>query len=353
MISTLLSFDSRALRRASLALAGVATLAACDNDKALAPNPAQAPDAPSAAILPKIKTGALLISIVDQNNALPTTAGSQFTVQRQGGTAFVATDNAGNDKFAAIGGILLHVLPGKYTVCQLAAPAEYVLPTPAICFPIEVIEGTSTIGDASHVMFTIITAPRVSWVAYDNINGDSIPGFTFTGNSGSGPVVIADNSPLDLDPRGGVFEVKVLTGSSFTVCPNTAPAGYSFPALPQGCVTKAVTAGQTTSIGNMYVRHAYSAYWYVRIDGQISKGSEFKITHATTNTTVHVVDNGANDMQLGGMLYVKLAAAGAYSVCMTKAPEGGALASPTCRRIQVSLGEPGFAGDFDSKAIAW
>lgn len=351
MNARLLSLDVRGRRLSALALAGTALLAACDNDQAVGPNAANQPTA-TAAIM-KAPTGALRITIVDQNNALPSTAGTSFTVSKSGNSLPVA-DNGAADSYLGIGVILIKNLkPGMYSVCQNAAPAEYVLPTPPACQNIEVVPGTSTIGDASHVMFNILTAPRATWVAFDGLNFDTIPGFVFTGNNGSGPVVIADNSALDLDPRGGVFEVKVLSGNSFTVCPGSAPTGYAFPAIPQGCVTKPVTPGQTTSIGNMYVRHAYSAYWYVSIDGQVSKGSEFKITHSATNSTVHVVDNGTNDMQKGVMVYVKLPFAGSYSVCMTTPPEGGALSDPVCKRIQVALGEPGFAGDFVAKAIAW
>lgn len=355
MISTLLSFDRRALRRASLALAGVATITACDNDRTVGPNAANAPVAPATAVLPMFKTGGLLISILDQNNALPSTPGAQFSVGKSGSKTFIVTDNAPGDKHPAAGGILVQgLLPGAYTVCQTAAPAGYVLPTPPACQPIEVLPGTNDLGNAAHVLFAIIKAPRATWVAYDPLNGDTVPSFSFTGNNGSGPLIIADNAPMDLDPRPGVFEVAVLTGSSYSVCPHAAPSGYAFPLPSQGCVTKPVTAGQTTSIGNMFVRHQYSAYWYVSLGGKPSKGAQFKITHATTNTTVNVVDDGQNDMASPSMMvYVKLAAAGWYSVCMTVAPDGGAMADPPCRRIEVLFAEPAYGGDFVSTPILW
>lgn len=351
MRSSLPSFDRRGLRLSALALAGATLLAACDNDRAVGP---KAPAAPATAILVKpVKTGALRITILDQNKALPTTSGAQFSVAKSDNKTFIAVDDGPGDMHSLAGSILMvNLQPGTYTVCQTVAPADYVLPTPPACQPIDVIPGTSNLGDASHVQFGILTVPRASWVAFDAINWDTIPGITVTGDDGSGPVTIADNSPLDLDPAPGKFEVKVPKGSSYTVCPKATPPGYVFPPIPQGCLTKPVAPGQTTALGNVRVRHEYSAYWFVSLGGGVSHGSEFTVTHAATGNTITVADDGLNDMAPASMMvYVKLSAPGWYTVCMSVPPKGGYLADPVCKRIEVHLGEFGFAGDFDSKPI--
>ena len=102
----------------------------------------------------------------------------------------------------------------------------------------------------------------------------------------------------------------------------------------------------------MYVRHEYSAYWFVSLNGSPSNGAEFTITHALSGTTIKVADDGLNDMAPGSMIvYVKLAAAGWYTVCMTTPPVGGQITDPSCVRTFVQSGEYGWAGGFDSKPI--
>ena len=139
MNASVLAFGLRGRRLSSLALASTTLLAACDNDQALGPNPANQ-SAPNAAILTTKtpKTGALRITIVDQNNALPTTAGALFSVARSGSPASLVSDNGAGDSYSGIGVILMVNLPaGMYTVCASAAPAEYVLPAPTTCTNIQ------------------------------------------------------------------------------------------------------------------------------------------------------------------------------------------------------------------------
>lgn len=351
MHASLNSLARRGIRPSLLALAGTVLLAACDNDRPTAPSTESKPIAPSLA--KGGNPGGLIISLVDQNGQSPANLGAQYTVTKSGGMSFMAVDNGPGDTNSFIGVIvMLTVTPGTYTVCQTAAPSDFVLPSPPACQTIGVLAGTNTPGSASHVQFVNLTVPRARWVAFDDINWDSIPGVVFTGDDGSGPVTIADNSPLDLDPTPGKFEVKVPNGSSYTVCPKATPPGYVFPPIPQGCVTKPVAPGTTTSIGNMYVRHEYSAYWFVSLNGSPSNGAEFTITHALSGTTIKVADDGLNDMAPGSMIvYVKLAAAGWYTVCMTTPPVGGQITDPSCVRTFVQSGEYGWAGGFDSKPI--
>jgi hypothetical protein len=262
MRTSLTFFERRGIRLSSLVLAGATLLAACDNDR---PTEPIVEAKPVAANLGKGSTpGGLIISLVDQNGQSPATLGAQYTmtVAKSGGMTTFAVDNGPGDTNSFIGVIvMLNVTPGSYTVCQTVAPSDFVLPSPKPCQSITVLPGTNTPGSAAHIQFTNLTVPHATWVAFDDLNWVNIAGVTFTGDNGSGPVVIADNSPLDLDPTPGKFEMRVPNGNSFTVCPKATPPGYAFPAIPQGCVTKAVAPGQTTAMGNMFVRHEYSAYW--------------------------------------------------------------------------------------------
>jgi hypothetical protein len=350
MRAVLTFIDRRGLRLSSLTLAGAALLAACDTDRPTEPTPSAMPVAPSLAKGGNL--GGLIISLVDQNNQSPANLGAQYTVAKSGGMPTVVADNGPSDSNSYVGlVVMLNIAPGTYTVCQTAAPSDFVLPSPQPCQTIGVLAGSNTPGTASVIQFVNLTVPRATWVAFDDINWDSIPGVTFTGDDGSGPVAILDNSPLDLDPTPGKFAVQVPNGTSYTVCPKATPAGYVFPTIPQGCVTKPMAPGTTTAIGNMYVRHEFSAYWYVSLGSLPSKGSEFTITQGTTGNTIKVADNGMNDMSLGMTVYVKLPAAGWYTVCMTTPPVGGQISDPSCRRIDVQLGELTYAGFFDSKPI--
>ena len=350
MRASLNSFDRRGIRLSSLVLAGAALLAACDNDRPTGPTREALPVAPNLAKGGNL--GGLIISLVDQNGQSPANLGAKYSVTKTGGTTSIAIDNGPGDINSFVGVIvMLNITPGTYTICQVSAPSDFVLPSPQPCQTIGVPAGSNTVGTASHVQFVNLTVPRATWVAFDALNFDTIPGITVTGDDGSGPVAIADNSPLDLDPAPGKFAVQVPNGSSYTVCPKATPPGYAFPAIPQGCLTKPVAGGQTTALGDVLVRHEYSAYWYVSLGGFPSKGSEFTLTHASSGTTIKVADNGVNDMQLGMMVYVKLPAAGWYTVCMTTPPVDGQMTDPSCKRIEVQVGEPGYAGDFVSMPI--
>ena len=343
MHAILLSFDRRGLRRSSLVL-GAVLLAACDNDRPVGPNPTAVPTVAALGMGPT--KGVIQITIADKNKQPLTTAGAEFALTLAGQPSITAIDNGAGDSDPAAGRVFVKGLkPGVYDVCEKAPPTDYVLPSP------NCQTATAVAGGITPVDFINLTVPRASWVAFDQINFDTIPGITVTGDDGSGPVVIIDNSPLDLDPAPGKFEVRVPNGTSYSVCPKATPPGYAFPNIPQGCLNGSVTPGETTALGNIQVRHEYSAYWFVTLGGSVADGAEFSVTNASTGTTFTVKDDGPNDMAAGmGMVYIKLFAPGWYTICETVPPLGGQLADPVCKRVEIVKGEYGFA-IFDSKPI--
>ena len=253
MISTLISFNRRALRRSSLVLAGVAALAACDNDKALGPNAA-------------------------------------------------------------------------------VAPAE------------------ASMANASNGASFTAAATYLTWEIREGVNGANPGGSEFTVDNGRGPVTVADGSTLDLDSRPGMFKVQLRSGTT-NVCAKTPPPGYVFNLVPPftSCVAATLTPGQTRALANWYVNLEASVYWFSRLDGAPGDGSVYTIT-SKTGFQMTIADGDPDDMaESTMMIYVKLPAAGWYTVCQTVPPKGGLLANPACRLIEVQFGYVGWAGMFDSE----
>ena len=122
MLFTLLSFDRSARRLSSVALVGLAALAACDNDQTIGPNPAAIPTGASQA---KVANGSLFITIVDHNNTAPSTVGAQFTVaDANNGIGLFLVDNGPGDTDPTPSVLRMTGLLGSYTVCQTAAPTD-------------------------------------------------------------------------------------------------------------------------------------------------------------------------------------------------------------------------------------
>jgi len=342
MNATLLSFGRHGPRLSSLAL-GAVLLTACDNDRPLGPNPATLP---SAAALGKGPTkGVISIAVVDQNKNAVASAGAEFTLT-SGATTITAIDNGAGDSDPTTGILFVKgLMPGVYDVCEKVVPAGYVMASPT-CDTATVLPGVTT-----PLQFFNPTAPLVAWEAQDAVTLLGVGGTMFSGDDGSGSVAIADNSPLDLDPTPGKFRVMVK-GASFTVCPKTAPAGWVFYQNPP-CATTATPAGQTITLAPFYVAPEASAYWWSGVSGSPGGlGTEYTVTAASGGFSITVVNNGLNDMaDPAFMLYVKLPAPGWYTICQTVAPAGGQLADPVCRRVEVPLGHPQYAGFFDSKPI--
>ena len=244
---SLISSSRRAVRLSTLGLASATLLAACNNDLSTGPdkNAIAKPTTPSLGL--QIGAG-LIVSIVDQNGALVTTLGTQLNITSSTvPMGFLAADNMAGDADPTIGIIQLNSLPvAKYQVCMTVAPTDYVMPG-TVCKNANV----NSFAPAT-AKLTVQTMPHVAWAVVDVAKGISVGGATFVLDDGTGPVLVADNSPLDLDPNPGRFEVK-WQPTKVDVCPKSAPAGYGFSG-GGACVTVAATPAQTTFAGAFEVK---------------------------------------------------------------------------------------------------
>jgi hypothetical protein len=350
MRALLPSFDRRGLRLSSLVLAGSTFLAACDTDRPLEPTTTETPTAANLALTGKAKVGALRITVLDQNNALPTTASSQFTVASMGGgKTFFVVDNAPNDMHSMIGSVLVILPAGWYNVCQTVAPAEYVLPTSPLCqqYPVEIVAGTSTLADASHIQFDILTVGHLQWTVSDMLN-QPIAGAVFTAAYSTGVDTIPDNSAKDLDKNPGRFEIKVTDPSGVTVCSFVPPKHWMFATpFPSNCYGLLPPAGQTTFLTNYIVHPEYSVFWYAQDVNGLAGPSTYQVTGGASGTfSATITDGDANDMYPGmGKLWLQLPEDGDYVICQTVAPPKSQIANPTCQKINITFGNPVYPTD--------
>ena len=348
MRASLLSFD-RGLRLSSLVLASSTLLAACDTDRPLEPTTATTPSAANLALT--AKGGALLISVLDQNNQLPTTAGSQFTISPVGGgKTLMVVDNATPDSQSLLGSVLIVGLkPGFYNVCQTVAPTDYVLPTSPLCqqYPIEIVAGTGTLADASHVAFNILTAAHLQWSVADMLN-QQIGGAVFTATYLTGVDTIPDNGPKDLDKNPGRVEIKVADPNGVTVCPLTPPKYYMFPVpFISNCFGLQPPAGQTTFLTNYIVNPEFSVFWYAQDVNGMAGPSTYEVSGGASGTFFKTITDGdASDMYPGmGKLWLQLPEDGDYVICQTVAPPKSQIANPTCQKINITFGNPVYPQD--------
>jgi hypothetical protein len=341
MISTLISLDRSARRLSSLALAGAAALAACDNDKTVAPTPTTTPTEASALFV--AKPGVLVITIVDQDGNTPKTVGAQFTYTPAGGSAsYFLIDNGSGDSDPTPNVIKKLNLLGSYTLCQTVAPTDYVLPSPA-CQTVSVSPGTVT-----NVKFVDKTVGLVQW-AFADMFGTPVGGAVFNFNDGSGWVAVADNSALDLDKTDGRFLVKAPNGTA-DVCTLTPPAGWYFGG--GNCFGLPAPAGQTTFVTSWVANAEYSVI--VLAADPITWGagpSTYEIKNAN-GFSATLVDEGKNDRWTGklGYMWMLLPSDGEYTICQTTPPPGTKLANPSCQQVTVKYGDPianvGFMSDW-------
>src|SRR5262245_13662083 len=129
MYDTLLSMKSRARWLSSVALMGMALVAACDTDETVAPKPVTPSAIPEAA-QPQLgpgQTGAIVIKLLDENKNLITGQfATGFEIKSPSGKIWWATDNAPGDADSTWGVVLLtSLVPGQYRVCAFSTPYGY------------------------------------------------------------------------------------------------------------------------------------------------------------------------------------------------------------------------------------
>ena len=354
MKSTLLSLDARAVRRASIALFGIALLAACDSDRAVSPTPAAAartPDAAQPVLNPLQKTGAMKLLMVAQNQAPVNAPGGEFKITGPGANpaTFTAKDNGPGDADMTLGVILLNGMqPGMYQLCMTVPPGNYGVLAPT-CRGAGVIAG-STVGH----YWQIRPAAHVFWKVVDyvpNYVGGAV--FQLKDSTNTLLSMFTDNSPTDLDPGDGWLDIAIRFDGIYSICGAIQPAGYLFAAGGPTCTSVTVQQGTATAIANTVVTPRYSIRWRVT-DGTTDANNQptligpstFTVTAASNAVKFTVVDNGANDKDPTlGKFAVILSAGGWYSVCETVPPVGHWNAKPSCKHINVTAGVPG-EGDY-------
>ena len=357
MISSLLS-NRRAVRAASIAVAGAALLSACETDRSIGPVKPAVPDSASLAINPAALPGSLAISVVDWVKNPATYTGASFVISKPGTPDIDLQDNIAPDANIAIGGLLMQNLkPGTYTVCQTAAPDHYVMVF-APCKTVTVLSGK-----VAQLEFMNYQSARFLWRVMDPW-GNPITDMEFKGKDANGQTFdIMDGGALDLDVRKGWIEVEGPTGD-YEVCSSALPAGYVFPAGQTfSCTTRYIQPGTIAVMPDVILHHDFSIHWRLRLDGQVywpaSAGTvSFEVKGMTPNGffSMIVTDNGANDLDAAddlrkGEFAAKLPAAGSYSVCQLNQAIGYQFPAQPCMRVTVSAGVPQLVGWFFNKKI--
>lgn len=357
MISLLLS-NRRALRVASLAVAGTVLLSACETDRSIGPVKPAVPDSASLAFNPVFLPGSLAISVVDWLQTPVKYTGSSFVVSKPGTPDTGLEDNIAPDANIAIGGLLLQNLtPGTYTVCQKEAADHYVM----VFAPCKTV--TVVAGKIAQLQFMNYQSARFAWRVVDTWN-NPITDMEFKGKDVNGQTFgIMDGGAEDLDIRKGYIEVEGPTGD-YEVCSSALPAGYVFPAGQTfTCATRYIQPSLIAVMPDVILNHDFSIHWRLRLDGQVywpaSAGIvSFEVQGMTPNGpfSMVVTDNGSNDLDAAddlrkGEFAAKLPAAGTYSVCQLNPAIGYQFPAQPCMRVTVSAGVPQLVGWFFNKKI--
>lgn len=342
--------DRRALRLSTIALLGIAALAACDTDRSVGPNPTTVPVDAALAKSPSKIGGKLVITIVGKNQQPVTVTGAQFTLAAPGQAAITAIDNGAQDADPVAGVIQVKGLTAAtYDICETTAPTDHVLPTPN-CASASVPNN----GSAS-LTFVNLTMARVQFGPKDNaMNFVGGASFGLIDTDGKLVAQFADNAAPDLDRTWGRFELKFAVEGTWLLCLGTPPAGHVFYPAAAQCFPIEAKHGEYAQMADIWAYPYYSAAWAVTNNSVTPDGyyvpvgpSTFTVGAATGGFTTTIVDNGANDYdQRLGMLAIKLPGAGGYSICETVPPAGHKLANPACKRVDVKMASPAWAAWF-------
>ena len=223
METSLLSFDRRALRRASLAVASVALLAACGTETPLEPTAARIPTSVQPTVIPNGLGSIWLSTVTTEANVKKLIGGAKFSIQGPR-TSKTVSDNDANDTDPTWGKIrLVNLLPGTWNVCETVPPVGYVV-FQLTCQQLTVSANGTTTAEFNHLIL-----PHTQFTVRNAIN-QAVGGATFTIRDGNyNPIIIVkDNDAKDLWPSAGNFTVRLPAAGSYWVCPTTAPAGYVF-----------------------------------------------------------------------------------------------------------------------------
>lgn len=321
------SFRGRAGIAGALVAPGAAAIllaiAACQDDLPSAPRqPAAAATAEKGGNAIGRQGNGIAVWAVRDGNLSHLVGGAQFVLTGPNNVSLLITDNlTPADQDAAAGSFkTMGLLPGQYQLCEIVAPANYVLP-PNTCASASISSNsTTTVGP-----FYNYHMPRESWSVVDPV-GNLLGNAYFTIYDGNLKTVASgwDNGAFDQDNALGKFLIQSASGS-YTICESLAPSGF----IAQAPVCKIFTAtpGFTPqSLGKWVNNPTYSLYFNVQDpQGKPLGSTTFVIKRAgyTPQGDINVADNIMPDRDpTTGKYFVIVPAAGDYIVCQHDAPWG-------------------------------
>jgi hypothetical protein len=235
MIS-LLSLDSRALRRASVAVAGVVVLTACNSDDAVAPKPAEIPAATQAAVIGPNRpaTGRMRQTYLDFVGPV---GGMSLRLRDYDGVPIVDfRENFAPDVDPTPGKLELKLPEGEYSICMMAAPLGYwfvgIQAESCIWFHVKrdsITEVPPVTSYPFHSTYWSVSDGTVDSTFTLNPLGPST--FTVKSVLSWKTWTVVDNGENDFDPRLGMFALILDWAGDYDICQTQAPAGH-FNALP-------------------------------------------------------------------------------------------------------------------------
>ena len=221
MIS-MLSSGRAAILRSALALTAVAALAACDSDRPLEPTSVNVPTTVQSAVAPNGLGSLAWTTVVLEANQKKVVGGAKFTISGPRMSATVV-DNGQGDADPTWGKLRLYnLVPGTFTLCEVAAPIGYAT-LPPVCQQIDVIANVITQAQFLHTIL-----PHAQFQVR-SLSNKLVGGATFMIKDNKSTImVVTDNGTNEIDVTLGEFTVRLPAAGSYWVCPVTAPAGYYF-----------------------------------------------------------------------------------------------------------------------------
>ena len=344
MLNNLILLDRQAVRRVSLAIFGVAVIAACDTDRPTSPVAAKpAAEVPKSAEGMVIPAGNLVYATTNTSSQLigPAT----FDMTGPWGYHQVVTDNSGLDVDPTLGKLRLNGLaPGSYKVCETKAPPEFALPD-STCHSGLVYGGMTT----AVLAFVHQWLPLVE-VSYKDLKGVLVGGggFTVKDTLGNALKYIGDDGIYDVNKVPGKFYFRLPVSGKVSICGTNAPYGYSLPFGYAECLTSTYKNGTITYMTAFPVVPAPSIGWGSSdYYGTPLAGGTFQISNLFLGISFQVTDNDANDLDPApGKFLVKMGKAAWYQLCEVTPPTNYYPASPSCRQVDVTSGKSVWANWF-------
>ena len=333
----------------AFAFAGVMLVTACDTDEPAAPKRVAVPTEPSQALSP-LKSGNLLIKVVDQNQNL-ITAGpvTGFKVTGPNNNSWIEWDENNNDWASGMGIILRkNLAPGTYKYCQIYPPGDYGV------VGLSCKTATVYVGATSGIVFTDAPATHIKFIVTDPTQ-KLIAGATFTLDSSNVQLTgVTDNGVADEDLTAGKLDVKLRFESTYKLCVDKAPFSYIWTPNQVICVEMPIKMGMgNVDFGNWGVVKQFSVSWQVT-DGTIDPSGQYTLIGPSTygiwfngNFITNFDDNGnADDDPTLGKVALTLPFAGDYQICETVPPAGHWLPQSPCKQFTLTSGVPVSLGNF-------